>query len=311
MLNQYAKAKAKLLYKLIHGSSRKAPDSRLASLLQLVVEGRMPSSLLQKLLAELRASRPQAKTDDERRAIEAAMADLVDGIMASDEIPGVTSSQPVERAASPQVAERPMSKLSPFFGIGLKEACPKLLSIIGDRGNKTPQSPREIWDHLKAEGWTSNHSDPVHSVNDALRRRAKTHGDVLIVGSGKWGRTDWYSDAELEEIRKSVGGMGGRDRGDHIERTKAGMATAKQRGVRLGAVKKLNAEQATQLLDMARAGATKVKIAEQFDISTASVNNYARAHGYTLRQLRAEGKKLRAAAATDPSTENEPGGTRH
>jgi hypothetical protein len=266
----------------------------------------MPSSLLQKLLAELRAGRPQAKTDHERRAIDGAMADLVDGIMASGDMPGVLPSQPSEREASSQFSERPMSKLSPFYGMGLKEACPKLLSLIG----KPPKAPREIWDALKAEGWTSAHSDPVHAVNDALRRRAKTHGDVLLVGAGKWGRIDWYTEAELEEIRKSVGGMGGRDRADHIEKTKAGMITARQRGARLGAVKKLNPEQANQLLDLVRSGITKDKIAQQLGISTASVSNYVKAYGYTLRELRDEGKKLRAAAV-DPPPESESGETRH
>ena len=236
------------------------------------------------------------------------MADLLDGIMANGDMPGVPSGEPAEREASTQAAERPMSKLSPFYGIGLKEACPKLLSIIGERGNKTPQTPREIWDHLKAEGWTSNHNNPVHSVNDALRRRAKSHGDVMIVGSGKWGRTDWYSDDQLEEIRKSVGGMGGRDRGEHIERTKAGMATARQRGARLGATYKLDATKTAQLLDAVRAGNTIARIAKEFGISTASVNNYARANGYSMRELRDEGKKLRAAAV-DPPEESEPGET--
>jgi hypothetical protein len=271
----------------------------------------MSSALLQKLLAELRANRSLAKTDQERRAIDGAMADLVDGIMASGDLPGVapTQDQPIW-AAPTQVSERPMSKLSPFYGMGLKEACPKLLRIIGEKAGKAPQTPREIWEQLKAEGWTSNHNDPVHSVNDALRRRAKTHGDVLIVGSGKWGLTDWYSDAELAEIKKCAGGMGGRDRGEHIERTKAGMATAKLRGARLGPERKLSAEQTAQLLDMVRSGARRPKIAEQFGITTASVNNYAKRNGYTLQELRAEGKKLRASAP-DTTEESEPGETRH
>src|SRR5262245_36099251 len=153
----------------------------------------MPSALLQKLLAELRTIRPQAKTDHERRAIDGAMADLVDGIMAGGDMPGVALPESGEREASRQGAERPMSKHSPFYGIGLKEACPKLRSLVG---GKTALSPGEIWEQLKAEGWTSAHNNPLHSVNDALRRRAKTHGDVLLVGSGKWGRTDWYSEAE-------------------------------------------------------------------------------------------------------------------
>src|SRR5262245_7746183 len=274
----------------------------------MVITGAMAATLLQKLLAELRASRPQAKTDHERRAIDGAMADLVDGIMASGDMPGAALSQPGDRESPQQVVERPMSKHSPFYGLGLKEACPKLLSLIT---TKTPQTAREIWEQLKAEGWTSAHSDPVHAVHDAMRRRVKTHGDVLLVGSGKWGKTDWYTETELEEIRKSMGGMGGRDRADHIERTKAGMITARGRGARLGPVKKLSIEQANQLLELARTGITKEKIAKQFGISTASVSNYVRAFGYTLGGWREEGEKLRAAAV-DPSRESEPGGeTRH
>jgi hypothetical protein len=264
----------------------------------------MPSALLEKLLGQLRAARAQATTA-ERGPIDAAIVDLLEGVLP---IGGMSvAPSDLGGAVAAPTAERPMSKLSPFYGIGLKEACPKLLSLIG---SKTPQTAREIWDQLKAEGWTSNHHDPVHAVNDALRRRAKTHADVLLVGAGKWGKPEWYSDGELEEIRKSMGGMGGRDRGEHVERTKAGMATASQRGARLGAVKKLSTEQTTQLLDTVRAGATIAKIAKQFGISTASVNNYARANGYTLRELRDEGKKLRASTV-DPPEESEPGETRH
>jgi hypothetical protein len=237
------------------------------------------------------------------------MADLVDGIFAAGELPEVAAVNAIKpgEPASSQTDDRPMSKHSRFYGLGLKEACAKLLSLVPE---KQAQTAREIWEQLKAEGWTSNHHDPVHSVNDALRRRAKTHGDVLLVGAGKWGKPSWYDDAELEEIRKSMGGMGGRDRGDHVERTKAGMATAKRRGAKLGAAKKLSTEKTNELLDAVRSGNTVAKIAKQFGISTASVNNYARAEGYSLRQLRDEGKKLRAAAEA-PSTESEPGETRH
>lgn len=269
----------------------------------------MSSAVLQKLLIDVRARRSQAKTDQERTAIDLASAVLMDGIIASGDVPGQAAAQPIEREASPQVAERPMSKLSQFYGIGLKEACAKLLSLVPE---KQAMTAREIWEQLRAEGWTSNHSNPTHSVNDALRRRAQTHRDVMLVGAGKWGKPSWYDDAELEEIRKSMGGMGGRDKGDHIERTKAGMATAKGRGARLGAVKKLSDEQGRQMLDMARDGATKEKIAKEFGISTASVTNYVRRLGYdSVRELRREGKELRASATDTPPTDTEPGGTRH
>ena len=180
-----------------------------------------------------------------------------------------------------------------------------MLSLV-----KQPQLPKEIWEALKADGWTSAHSNPAGSVNDALRRRARVHGDVLLVGEGKWGKTEWYSEAELSEIKKSVGGMGGRDRADHVERTKTGMITAKLRGAKLGAAKKLSTEKTNELLDAVRSGYTVTQISKQFGISTASVNNYARAEGYSMRQLRDEGKKLRAAATNGP-IESDPDGTRH
>jgi transposase len=266
----------------------------------------MPSALLQKLLGELRAARAQA-TASERGAIDAAIVDILEGILAAGGMPAVVAPSPGEPKSAPPPVERPMSKLSPFYGIGLKEACPRLLSLVG---SKTPQTAREIWEQLKAEGWTSAHHDPVHAVNDALRRRAKTHGDVMLVGAGKWGKTEWYSDSELEEIRKSMGGMGGRDRADHIERTKAGMITARRRGARLGAVNKLSDEQIAQLLEMVRTGTVVHKIAEHFGISSGTVYNCLRAKGYTLQELRDEGEKLRATVV-DPSTENESGETRH
>ena len=68
--------------------------------------------------------------------------------------------------------------------------------------------------------------------------------------------------AELEGIRKSVGGMGGRLRGEHAERAKAGMATAKLRGARLGVDKKLSDGQMAATEEMVRAGAKIHEIAK-------------------------------------------------
>jgi len=112
----------------------------------------MPSALLQKLLVDVRASRLQAKTDQERMTIDLASAVLVDGIIAAGDVPGQTSAQQVEPEGLPRIAERPMSKHSPFYGIGLKEACPKLLSLIGEKAGKTPQTARGIAEQLEAEG---------------------------------------------------------------------------------------------------------------------------------------------------------------
>src|SRR5262245_44993249 len=130
----------------------------------------MSSELLQQILADLRAKRHLAQSAQERIVIAGAIADVLDGIYASGGmLPVAAAPQEIDPATAVHQAlatsERPMSKLSPFYGMGLKEACPKLLRLIGERRGKIPQTAREIWDQLKAEGWTSNHNDPVHSVN--------------------------------------------------------------------------------------------------------------------------------------------------
>ncbi|MDX2201716.1 MAG: hypothetical protein NW223_03130 [Hyphomicrobiaceae bacterium] len=273
-MDQYTKWKLRAFATVLGGSLTKDGSF----LVESIVQGRMPSDLLQRILADLRAKRHLAQSAAERIAIDGAIADVLDGIFASGgSLPIPTNApEPDPAAVTIQhvVAERPMSEHSPFYGMGLKEACPKLLRLIEKKRGKIPQTAREIWDQLRAEGWTSNHGKPAHSVNDALRRRAKTHHDVMLVGSGKWGLVDWYSDAELEEIRKSMGGMGGRDKGAHIERTKAGMATARARGATLGAARKLTDEQGKQIVELVRTGVSKARVARQFGISPASVNNY-------------------------------------
>ena len=61
---------------------------------------------------------------------------------------------------------------------------------------------------------------PSSAVDHALSKRAKKYGDVLRVGGGKWGLKAWYTENELDDISKSMGGMGGRDKAQHGERTK-------------------------------------------------------------------------------------------
>lgn len=305
-MDQYDRAKAKILSGLVLGSTRKG-HAQFASLVESIVEGEMSSDLLQQLLADLRAKRHLARTPAERAAINGAIADVLDGIFASGgTLPNTDVAPTVEPATVTQpIAERPISKHSQFYGLGLREAAPKVLALV-----KQPQLPAEIWAVLEGEGFKSAHSNPVHAVNDALRRRAKTHGDVLLVGGGKWGRVDWYNEAELEEIRKSVGGMGGRDKGSHSERTRAGMLVAKERGVRLGATKKLSPEETIEFLDAVRSGASVVELSKRFGISTTSVNNYAKAEGYSMKQLRQEGRAMRKAAAKTKD-DSEPEETRH
>jgi hypothetical protein len=156
----------------------------------------------------------------------------------------------------PTPVQQPLSEHSPFYGLGLQLAAPKQLQIAG-----VPQAPREIWDALAAAGFRSAHMDPPSAVRNALKRRMNTHGDVLLVGDGKWARKDFYTEEQLVEIKKSVGGMGRRDRADHIESTKAGMIVARQRGARLGAPKWFTPEREAEFVRRFKAGETVSEIA--------------------------------------------------
>jgi hypothetical protein len=88
-----------------------------------------------------------------------------------------------------------------------------------------------------------------------------THGDVFLVGDGKWARKDFYTEEQLVEIKKSIGGMGGRDRVEHSDSTKAGMIVARRRGVRLGAPKWFTKEREAEFIRRFKAGETVAEIA--------------------------------------------------
>jgi transposase len=169
----------------------------------------------------------------------------------------------------------------------LKEAAPKVLSL----SNKKPMVAREIWEALKAEGYQTAASDPVHAVHDALRRREKTHGDVLLIGQGRWGRPEWYTEEQIKEIDKSMGGMGGRDRGSHIERTKRGMTVAKSRGARIGAVSKLSEEQWADAERMLKEGKSPQQVADTFKVVRQTI--YNRFGRDRIRELRGLPKRER------------------
>lgn len=241
----------------------------------------MSSILLQQALNELLAKRPQ--TVEERAAIDAAIASIVRGMQGLPAAPQTVSPTPaIEQPAV--VKDRALPSISPFFGLGLREAGPKHLSIVGK-----PQTAREIWLALDDAGYKTAHGDPVHAVNDAMRRRAKTHGDILLVGEGKWGRKEWYTEQQLEEIRKSMGGMGGRDRATHSEATKTGMIVARSRGAKPGQPKKLKPEDMKKIEDEIRSGRSVPLIARDFNVVPATIyNSFERGR---LRELKAEGKK--------------------
>ena len=186
-----------------------------------------------------------------------------------------------ESELEPEIAQQPLPERSPFYGLGLQLAAPKQLQIAG-----APQAPREIWAALAAAGFQSAHNDPPSAVRNALKRRMKTHDDVFVVGDGKWARKDFYTEEQLVEIKKSVGGMGGRDRVEHSESTKAGMIVARQRGARIGQPKWFTEEREAEFVTRFKAGKSVAEIAASWGKTTNMIRTHFKKE--QLKRLRQE-----------------------
>lgn len=189
-------------------------------------------------------------------------------------------------APQPVSVQQPLPSRSPFYGMGLQLAAPKQLQIAG-----VPQAPREIWDALAAAGFQSAHQDPPSAVRNALKRRMNTHGDVFIVGEGKWARKDFYTEEQLVEIKKSVGGMGGRDRVEHSESTKAGMIVARQRGAFIGKPKWFTEEREAEFVSRFKAGETVAEIAASWSKTPNMIRTHFKKE--QLKRLRQEADSAR------------------
>ena len=160
------------------------------------------------------------------------------------------------------------------YGMALPEAAAEQLSISGK-----PQTAREIWAAISAHGVVSGSKDPAHGIQWALRRRAEKVGDVVLVGYGKWGLREWFTDEKLKEIEGSIGGMAGRDRDVHIQKTKQGIDNLKARGVKWGRPLGVTLEQMTNYYNARQQGDTVKRAAEIAGFSPATVVNYRKRFG--------------------------------
>jgi hypothetical protein len=113
--------------------------------------------------------------------------------------------------------------------------------------SKKPVTPQTIWAALEAAGCQVESATPVKSVAWALKKLLK-NGVVFHAGWGRWHLKSKYSKSQLDRLMKRIKGTGGRDQSEHVEKTKAGMQRARQRGGRPpGQPPKLNAENVKQL----------------------------------------------------------------
>lgn len=214
----------------------------------------------------------------------------VDAVIATYE--GKARTTRVERVIQ---KHHPLPKSSPFYGLALPEAAFKQLSQ-----HTTPKTARELWDEMEGKYPTSN-ADPHNAIHWALRRRSERVGDVMMIGEGKWTLTDLVPPEDRERIQASLGPMAGRDRENHIAKTKAGAAAAKANGVPWGAPLKMTPEKIAKIRQLLANGMTPKEVCEQVEISMGTFSIYRGRHCFDgIKIAESRRKKPRGIETDEP-----------
>jgi hypothetical protein len=210
-----------------------------------------------RLIAELEAVRQS------RAAIAAAR------VAAGRETDTAKPTGIVSPAMLPALSEPQLNK---FKGMGLETAAAKYLS----ESDQIELTARQVWNALAASGFTILSDRPEQSVSWALRKREKKVGDVILIGDGKWGMVAWYSKDRVRDIRAKRTNASGRNHAEHVEKTKAGIANA--RNTRLnewGPRRKITAEQMAKAYYAIQNGArSKLEAAKAGDMVWPTFNFY-------------------------------------
>lgn len=168
----------------------------------------------------------------------------------------------------------PALVLDKFKGLGLEQAAAKVLS----ESDHIELTAKQIWNALSAAGYSLLSDRPEQSVSWALRKRERKVKDVILVGDGKWGMVDWYSQARLKELRSSRNNASTRNSAEHIARTKAGIANAKRNRLQhWGRRRTITAEQMTAAYNQFQRGAkSKLQLAKAANMAWPTFNLYWR-----------------------------------
>jgi hypothetical protein len=164
-----------------------------------------------------------------------------------------------------------------FYGLSRIDASVKCIRErkTADTPRDTwPMTTREMWTELEADGFPKTASDPAKNIGWDLKQRASKLGDVLLVGGGRWGMRDWYTDEEVEQLKREQGGMAGRDSSVHREKTREGMAAIQAQGVRIGAAKKMTPEVQDRARLLIAQGCTVGEAAKELGVSKGALYLY-------------------------------------
>jgi DNA-directed RNA polymerase delta subunit len=86
-----------------------------------------------------------------------------------------------------------------FFGLSIPDAIRKCFKI-----SKRPLSLSEMTASLKAGGLLTTAQNLMQTIGATLQRMKKTDGDVVSLGNGQWGLTEWYPGLRKEKVEATA-----------------------------------------------------------------------------------------------------------
>lgn len=174
-----------------------------------------------------------------------------------------------------------------FDGLTQPEMAAETLRIKGKP--LTSREALDFWiDHSRAPAGSS----PEQQVQVAFRNRAKSTGDVVHVGDGKWGLREWFSKSELRDIQSKadmIDAGRARDKKEHIAKTVEGIRKSQAKGVYHGAPPKLTPSQWALAVEMAEKGESLREIHRQI----AETGSAGGTSGFLNLNLVRHGRKIR------------------
>jgi hypothetical protein len=233
-----------------------------------------PRTLIADRLAQMEAERAAARAKFEAEEAERA-ADMA------------ALKRVADRGLLPLIAppeKAPLSPDSPYFGLGIAEACLRRLTICG-----VPQKCKEILRALTEAGFAFKSKDNEGTINWALRRRENRLGDVVLLGNATWGLPEWFSKDEIAKIKAERTNASGRDHDDHVRATSEGMRFARDfRGVKIGQPLKWTPEIEAKVKAMIREGMKIRHIAKKLEISASLIH----ARKISIKRVMAESQPV-------------------
>lgn len=226
------------------------------SLSDIEAEIRALEGKLEKLAAEERALNVRRKAAEASLlAYRAALADLSES------------------------SDRDDTEDDPYLGMSQREMAAEAIRRAG-----RPLTPGEILKDWERFGRAPRSNKRTYQVLVALRKRAKSPGDIFQTDSGRWGLDE---DLHAEVSAAPSSKKNGRDPDEQSARVVEGLRTAQKKGTYLGAPPRITPEQWALAIEMVAAGETLRDVHRRIEADLAPEDgkapSYQTIHNYSSK----------------------------